>query len=275
MPSYLTRIFGEKSQTFQNIEPPEAKIFRTPKDLRIYAIGDIHGCVRQLRDLAAKIREDIRTDPPKRAMVIGLGDYVDRGPHSKNVIDALVNEDLFPGLETIFLKGNHEVFLIAFLNDPVRSSLWLNYGGRETLQSYGVTPPGKNATPDELIRASRELAEVLPKAHSIFFLSLALSHVEGDYFFAHAGIDPGRSLDDQREEDLTGIRSAFLNTKKMFKKCVVHGHTPVAEAEFLSNRVNVDTGVYLTGKLTAAVFENEGYYTLSSLSSADLKVTVS
>ncbi len=227
-----------------------------PNGMRIYAIGDIHGRLDLLKKMQRLIFEDVSVKGAERNVVVYLGDYIDRGMDSKGVIDHLMQETI-SGVESVFLKGNHEEALISFLSDARYARVWKNFGGFETLLSYGVTPPVKVDDPDDFKSVRDQFAEKLPKEHLDFINGLKLSETFGDYMFVHAGVRPGIELDKQRVEDLLWIRGDFLRSKEDFGKVIVHGHTPQPKPEFHSNRINVDTGAYITNELTAVVLEGE------------------
>lgn len=229
-------------------EPANA---RTPPDTRIYAIGDVHGRADLLGELQARIAKDARRASETRKLVVYLGDYVDRGPDSAGVIERLIDGPL-AGLEQVFLMGNHEDFFLQFLEDPEMGPLWVTNGGDATLASYGVTG-AKDCGAKDMAALSRSLAQKLPDAHLEFLKALSISHREGDYFFAHAGIRPGVPLDRQSDEDLMWIREPFLGSPDEHDVVVVHGHTPVEAGEVHGNRIAVDTGAVWSGRLTAAV----------------------
>jgi serine/threonine protein phosphatase 1 len=149
----------------------------------------------------------------------------------------------------VFLKGNHEAFFGAVLRDPSRITDWFQFGGIQTLMSYGLSPP-PNPDDEEQRALVRQLAAALPPQHLEFLQRLRLTFTCGDFFFVHAGVRPGIPLPEQQEADLLWIREEFLRSQKNFGKYVVHGHTPVRSAEVLPNRANIDTGAYATGNLT-------------------------
>ena len=189
-----------------------------------------------------------------KTQLVFLGDYVDRGPDSKGVVDRLLAiAQTHP--DTVFLKGNHEAAMLDFLSDPADMSRWLDWGGRETLRSYGAP-----ATPKDRNEAVADaFAQAVPDDHLSFFQSLRLHHIEGDYLFVHAGLRPGRALKDQREEDLLWIRKRFHNAKAHERPAhtVVHGHHPVARPVDAGWRIGVDTGACYSGRLSAAVLEGQ------------------
>jgi serine/threonine protein phosphatase 1 len=221
---------------------------------RVYAIGDIHGCDDLLKKALEKMILDSLNHLDKHLIFIGLGDYVDRGSNSKNVIELLLTK-IPAHFEKVFIKGNHELYMLGFINDPQKNVAWLDFGGRETLISYGVKPPMLNKS--DLKRAALELETNLPNTHFDFLKNLQNSHVIDDYFFVHAGIDPDFPYDNQSELALTTIRAKFINyTGNFYGKKIIHGHTPIENPDLQKHRVNLDTGAYLTGNLTIGIFEH-------------------
>ncbi len=225
---------------------------RTADDLRIYAVGDVHGRADLLAQLLACIDADAAAYPAPRAIEVYVGDYIDRGPQSREVLDLLVARSRIRRL--ICLKGNHETYIPDFLRNPAILDQWRLFGGLQTLVSYGVVP---SINPDA--QEQRELAAAfggaLPEHHRQFLANLRPSFTSGDYFFAHAGVRPGVPLSQQHEQDLLWIREDFLLHEEGFGKIVIHGHTPVAEPDIRPNRINIDTGAYATGRLTCLVLE--------------------
>jgi serine/threonine protein phosphatase 1 len=156
--------------------------------------------------------------------------------------------------EAVFLRGNHEIFLPRFLADSRTLDEWRQYGGLETLLSYGLKPtigPGRH----EQVRLADELADALPREHLDFLESLDLFYSCGDFLFVHAGIRPGVPIHEQTEDDLLWIREEFLAHEQPFERFVVHGHTPVSAPDLRPNRINIDTGAFATGRLTCIVIE--------------------
>lgn len=222
---------------------------RAPDDARLYAIGDIHGCAGLLRALLAMIDGDA-ADAAFR--LIFLGDYVDRGPDSKGVIDALLTVKA-ERPDTVFLKGNHEQAMLDFLDRPDLNEEWLHWGGDKTLESYGLSDVwGKH--PEIL---ARELSSRLPPAHLAFLRDLTLFEIAGDYAFVHAGFKPGVAIEAQTEEDCLWIRKAFHNAgpEERPDKIVVHGHHPVKKPLDAGWRIDVDTGAVWSDALTAVVLD--------------------
>ena len=232
-----------------------------PEGARVYAVGDSHGCADSLRALHQEILEDsARADAagPRatRRVVVYLGDYVDRGPNSRGLLDLLIEEPL-PGFEAIHLLGNHEAFMRRFLDGENVVEIWMLNGGTATLRSYGLDVAKLTGTADAAGGLRAALTAAVPEAHRAFLDGLALSHVEGDYFFTHAGVRPGVPLEVQHEEDLIWIRESFLASTADHGKVVVHGHTSTAEPAVRSNRIGIDTGACYGGKLTALALEGE------------------
>jgi serine/threonine protein phosphatase 1 len=230
---------------------------RVPAGRRVYAIGDIHGRADLLMRLLHDLHEDIASGGFEgRPILIFLGDYVDRGFQSKDVINVLLSEMVSP-FETYFLKGNHEAAMLQFLGDPSIGPRWAEFGGAETLVSYGVQPPRTRTSPDEWMTAAKALSLALPPEHLRFLNNLDLCVQVGDYVFVHAGVRPGVPLDQQVEQDLLWIREDFLGDRRELGAVIVHGHTPASRPYKDSRRVGLDTGAYLSGRLTAARFEHD------------------
>jgi serine/threonine protein phosphatase 1 len=228
---------------------------------RCYAIGDIHGRSDLLDRMVDAIARDVAQTPAAKNLTVTLGDYVDRGPDSRGVLDRLARNP-FP-TDYIALKGNHEELFETFLNKPESGPQWRHLGGLETLHSYKV-PVTALMLGKGFEEAAQALHQTLPPAHSAFLGGLKLSLTVGSYFLCHAGVRPGISLESQRAEDLLWIRDEFLNSKAQFGKIVVHGHTPTQSPEVLANRINIDTGAFATGRLTCLVIEDAGLRFLST-----------
>ncbi len=221
-----------------------------PPGKRIYAIGDIHGCSQQLDSLLRQIREDAKLGSAARNLLVTLGDYVDRGPGSREVLERLAGDPL-PGFARVHLCGNHDAMMLEFLENPDTGPLWLMNGGDATCRSYLIEP---SSLP---VALSRDLRTALPDAHLAFLRSLKLSHQEGGYLFVHAGIRPGVALQDQRPEDLMWIRDAFLSSPEDHGQVVVHGHTPRSAPDRQANRIGIDTGACYGGDLTCLILEGD------------------
>ena len=232
--------------------PPQAP--ELPDGVRIYAIGDIHGRYDLLSELLETIEADARGSGAERNILVFLGDYIDRGRQSKEVIELLVG-GLPGGFEAVFLKGNHEETLLQFLEDPQVGRAWRNFGGLETMASYGVQQIAATDNIERLEAMRDEFERRMPDAHVDFLKGLDLRFEAGDYIFVHAGVRPGIPLDLQSDQDLMWIREDFLHHNQRLDKMVVHGHTPSEEVEFRPHRIGVDTGAYLTEKLSCIVLE--------------------
>lgn len=230
-----------------------------PEGVRIYAIGDIHGRADLLAPMLSQIEIDIALHPISRPIVVFLGDYIDRGPSSKTVLDLLTENDF--AFETVFLKGNHEAFLLRFLDNSEILDDWRQCGGLETLISFGIKPP-INPAPHERAQLARGLSNALTATHRQFLEELKPTFVCGDFVFVHAGLRPLVPIQDQEEDDLLWIRDDFLNWAKDFEKIVVHGHTPIREPDIRANRINIDTGAFATGRLTCLTIEGSEIATL-------------
>jgi serine/threonine protein phosphatase 1 len=233
---------------------PKRRQPRVPDGIRIYAIGDIHGRADLLDQVLNRIDADPTKNPNSFEIEVFLGDYIDRGPDSRQVLDRLVARNHTHRM--VFLKGNHETYLADFVNNPRILEDWQRIGGLETLMSYGITP-SINANMATQARLAAAFDRALPESHRGFLGNLKTSFTCGDFYFVHAGIRPGISLEKQREEDLLWIRHEFLLCEEEFSKIVVHGHTPVPEPDVRPNRINIDTGAYATGNLTCLILEDD------------------
>jgi serine/threonine protein phosphatase 1 len=224
---------------------PEA---RGPDGMLIYAIGDVHGRLDLLAEMHARIAAEIMRVRPADWRIVHLGDYVDRGPDSSGVIEFLVRQTARDG-RILSLAGNHDVGFLDFLAEPDPVGLFATNGGVETARSYGVELDLFSM--DGFGESWRALAAAVPQSHRDFLRALKFSVVFGDFFFCHAGIRPGVAFDAQDPFDLTWIRDEFHLHRELYPKVVVHGHTPVREPEICDNRVNLDTGAFASGRLTA------------------------
>jgi serine/threonine protein phosphatase 1 len=250
----IRRFFGASNDDWNGEGVVSLNAARIPDRVRAYIVGDIHGRADLLADLLGLISSDAQTATQHEKLLIFLGDYVDRGPNSKKVIDMILSAR-FPGFETIALMGNHEESMLAFLNDPIGAAEWLKYGGAETLLSYGVSMAPGAPKAVSLKAASRDLNDALGEKHRQFLETLSDTHTLGDFMFVHAGVDPKRPLAMQRPQELRWIREAFTSHSGLYEKVVVHGHTICANPELRENRVCIDTGAYYSGKLTCLVLD--------------------
>lgn len=258
----LKALFGRKKTVI-----PKPSV---PDNVRVYAVGDIHGRLDLLQDLHRQIAIDAARDSASdsasdsgaaavsRRVVLYLGDYIDRGEKSADVIDFLIDHPI-SGCEQYFLKGNHEEMLLTFLDDPSIGSMWMFNGGDATLLSYGGGAQGETLGAARMMAMQRSLCEKLPERHLAFLRALRLYHIEGGYVFVHAGVAPGRPIEEQDSQDLLWIRDEFMQSTDDHGYCVVHGHTICEQPDFRANRIGIDTdtGAYFSGVLTCLVLEGQ------------------
>lgn len=244
----LSRLFPDRSR-----KPAS----RTPPDCVVWAVGDIHGRSDLADGLLNAIRADLSAVGAGRRVLVFLGDHIDRGADSRGVLNRLCDLEADPALEVHFIRGNHEDRMEAFLTDPAVGPSWCDYGGRDTLFSYGVSPPTMRGDMPGWGETARALAEALPEPHHRLLRSQTLSVTIGDYFFCHAGARPGVPLADQLPEDLMWIRQPFLDHPAPFEKVVVHGHTPTEVVVSNERRIGIDTGAYATNVLSAVRLAGE------------------
>ncbi len=237
------RVAGDTPETMRWVRAPG----RLARGRRVYAIGDIHGASDRLRRLRQAIAQDL-AERPATALLVHLGDYIDLGPDSPGVLDLVAGPPPAPGLRVVNLIGDHERMLLdALRGDRAAATDWLWAGGRETLRSWGIDPD-----------SPREVwADSIPPHHRAFLESLRPMHREGDYLFVHAGIRPGVALDAQTLDDLTAMRQPFLFTEGDLGAIVVHGHSNTPQVAVMTNRIGVDTGAGLGGKLSCVVLEDD------------------
>lgn len=234
--------------------PPPRELL--PQGQRIYAVGDIHGRHDLLTATLAAIMADLGAHPSPAPTVIFLGDYVSRGPDSREVIETVRTWNPH-GVDVVTLKGNHEDLLLGFLaGDPAMATEWFAQGGREALGSYGVTPEPSGGN---LAQLRHDFSVALPDAHHHFLERLVAHHQVGGYRFVHAGVAPGVPLDGQRDHDQMWVRGPFLDCLEDFGAVIVHGHSIAAEPQFRRNRIGIDTGAYRSDRLTCLVIDETGY----------------
>lgn len=239
--------FLKSGKTASRNQQPSA-----PAGARLYAIGDIHGRADLLADMRRQIRLDIAQAGKMRTIAVFLGDYIDRGPQSRDVVEILAHWDASDA--AVFLRGNHEQMLLDFLDNPQIFDGWRHFGGLETLQSYSLSATDMRR--DDMFPELRDaLVANMPQKHLAFLRDLPLRYQAGDYFFCHAGVDPRFPVGQQGAEALLWIREPFLESRKDFGKFVVHGHSPSERPDEQPNRLGLDTGAYASGVLTCAVLE--------------------
>jgi len=229
-------------------------------------VGDVHGRADLLEVLLGRIAAEAAMHPEdsQRSLVF-LGDYIDRGASSRGVVERLLADPL-PGFATVRLLGNHEEALLDFLDERSDGLDWLSYGGLETLMSYSVPLKGYPDTPQRAAELRGALAGAVPQSHVAFYRACVLHHTVGDYVFVHAGVRPGVSLEKQHPADLLWIRDEFLRAKAALPgKVVVHGHTICDMPQDVGHRINIDTGAFVSGRLTCLVLRGDSRQFMSTL----------
>lgn len=219
----------------------------------IYAIGDVHGRLDLLRSLEHVLLADAAGRAGQKWFVM-LGDYIDRGPQSAGVLDHLLTP-LPSGIERVCIAGNHEAAMLRFLEQPSRKSSWLGFGGIETLQSYGISETALATASRSALRAL--IHSHIPAEHSDFLARLPLFFTTPNYIFVHAGLRIGTPIEQQHPDDLLWIRNDPAMSYAEFQKVVLHGHTPTPDVVFGDHRISVDTGAYLSGRLSAVRLSQE------------------
>lgn len=232
---------------------------RGPDGLRVYAVGDIHGCLDLLEEMGEWVEADLAARPVPDWRLILLGDYVDRGPESAGVIDWIMERAAREEDRLVALLGNHDAMMRDFLGDAETKHLftWLGNGGLATLASYGLASDqiGDVGEPKGREALRLRALEAVPEAHRSLLAGLPLTARFGDFFFVHAGVRPGVALEAQDSEDLTWIRGPFLASNLDFGGVVVHGHTPTRAIDVRANRIAVDTGAVFGGPLSCVTVE--------------------
>ena len=218
-----------------------------PPGRRVYAIGDVHGCLDRLQAIHTKVAQDLAADPIAAPLLVHLGDYIDRGADSAGVVRHL--QSAFAGVPAVNLMGNHERMMLEALNslDPDTFQHWLDNGGDASLQSWGVPGPHR----------PHGLHRLIPTEDQRFLYALQLHHREGGYLFVHAGLRPGLPLERQSQHDLLWMREPFLSWTGDLGATVVHGHTPTEVPVIRPNRIGIDTGAVRGGALTCVVLEGD------------------
>lgn len=232
---------------------PDPALPRVPEGTRFYVVGDVHGCVEQFNALIEAIEEDDARAGSADTTVILLGDLVDRGPDSAGVIAAA--RDWQEHRKVRILTGNHEEMFLRSFEDIEVLRHFLKFGGRETILSYGLKRKRYNKL--SLEELFEELPKIVSKGDRKFIKSFEDMIIAGDYAFVHAGVDPRRTIDEQKRKDLRWIRERFLNHEGSYSHVVVHGHTIFDEIEDCGMRIGIDTGAYQSGRLTALVLEGD------------------
>jgi serine/threonine protein phosphatase 1 len=220
-----------------------------PPGQRVYAIGDVHGCLDQLVAMHARIADDLAERPVANPVLVHLGDYVDRGPNSAGVVARLAGGEPVRGVPTVNLMGNHEHMMLAAVatGEAEAMELWLANGGTDSLLSWSVP---RSAQP-------KDWHSYMPRRHLLFLRDLTAWYAAGGYLFVHAGIRPGIPFERQSRHDLIWIREPFLSSTQSLEAVVVHGHTPRPEPVVRPNRIGIDTGAVMGGVLTCVVLEED------------------
>jgi serine/threonine protein phosphatase 1 len=245
---FFATLFGKQQRATL---PPEG--VAVPPGVRIYAVGDIHGCAQQLITLLKALKKDA-AGYKGRVVFVGIGDAIDRGPSSSDVVDILQTH-LPDAWEKVFLRGNHEQALLDFLKAPRRTAAWMAWGGLQTLESYGVRLYGPTgARPPEELAADLKLA-VEARGHAQFYRATCLSHTVGNLLFVHAGVRPGVPLHRQTAQELLYIREDFINNPHHLPYRIVFGHTVFPQVWVEPDRLGIDTGAYKSGVLSAVALQ--------------------
>ncbi|MGC1304248.1 MAG: metallophosphoesterase [Caulobacteraceae bacterium] len=242
------RPFSTAFRTIRGAQPVRAAA--APEGVTLYAVGDVHGRLDLLDALLRHVRSDALVSEGHKILVM-LGDYIDRGPRSDQVIARLLAMRADPLLETVCLRGNHEQTLLDFLDDPAIGPAWMRHGGGATLSAYGVEPPARTADLNAWQATAERLAWAIPDSHRRFLQQTSLSYEAGDYLFAHAGVRPGVGWASQTTDDLLSIREPFLSSVRPIPgRVVVFGHTPADAPRLEAGKIGLDTGAYASNLLT-------------------------
>ena len=229
-----------------------------PRGYRAYVVGDIHGRLDLLEQLLAKIHWQLAQRPARKTLLVFVGDLIDRGPSSAQVVERLRTYRR-AGLRTVFLLGNHEEVVLRILKgDTSLISSWLSFGGTQCLKSYGVD--AGNVAKSSDLEALAVIRKAIPEEHVKFLSGFVDTCRFGDYLFVHAGIRPGVELDRQSQSDLRWIREPFLFDESDHGFVVVHGHTITGSVDERPNRIGIDTGAYRTDVLTALAIEGARHW---------------
>ena len=237
-----------------------------PRDRRAYVIGDIHGRLDLLDLLLASIHSEIDQQHPQKVLLVFLGDLIDRGPRSAEVVERLRTYS-HPRVQPVFILGNHEEVLLRILNgEAALIEKWRWFGGSECLRSYGIDPGALKTLPQQ--EALNEIRRAIPREHIAFISSFSDTCRFGDYLFVHAGIRPDVALHEQRQSDLRWIREPFLFDETDHGFMVVHGHSISKRVQQRPNRIGIDTGAYKTDVLTAIAIEGDRRWFLDTSATA-------
>lgn len=235
----------------EKVDARSAVIHALPPHIKtVFAIGDVHGMIDLARKAEMKIADDYDFDPDT-TLILYLGDLVDRGPETAFLLDWLLVRSK-TGAERMFLRGNHEEMMEAFLNDPGQHMNWLDFGGYETLNSYGIMQSHKKLHNMRAKDLTVLLQTTISDSHRRFIADTIDAIESESFLFVHAGVVPDLPIAKQSRDDFLWARDRFMAHEGGFEKTIVHGHTPVKTARYSHDRVSVDTGAYQTGRLTVA-----------------------
>jgi serine/threonine protein phosphatase 1 len=222
-----------------------------------YAIGDVHGCLDQMFAALGRVDDDIEANEIDDPTLVFLGDYVDRGKASAEVLEYLMNLSLSDPEAVVCLMGNHERMMLDFLDKPLKvGPRWLRFGGVETLESYGIAGIDKDASDEQLYEACEELWDAFPEGLEPWLRKLPLRWSTGNLHCVHAALDPAQTVLQQSQDVMLWGCDSFMKTARTDGNWVIHGHTVVEKPVWEHSRVSLDTGCYFTGELTAAAFTN-------------------
>ena len=233
--------------------PPARRVAQVPDGERYYVIGDIHGRLDLFEELIEAIEADDAANEAADTTVILLGDLIDRGPDSCGVIQRA--RDWGETRKVRYIAGNHEEMFLESFDDKEMLRHFVKHGGRETILSYGIKRKRYNELTMKDLQT--EMAGLIPQDHREFLASFEDLIIAGDYVFVHAGLNPKRPVEEQKQSDLRWIRERFLKHPDPFSHVVVHGHTIFEDIERTDHRIGIDTGAFRTGRLTALVLEGD------------------
>jgi serine/threonine protein phosphatase 1 len=243
--------------TFKSLFKSPAKVAPSHIGRLTYGVGDIHGRADLFEKMIDRIRVDSEMIGEKPRIVL-LGDYVDRGPGSRQVLERIIRLKQEAWCEVEALMGNHEEALLQFLREPGYGVSWVEFGGAATLGSYGIAVPAMRTDPEAWEAVRDAFVEVLPREHVELLEGFRISLQADDYFFVHAGVNPDVPLEAQGSQEFLWIRAPFLASEKACDYVVVHGHTPEEEPSNERWRIGLDTGAYATGVLTGVRLHGDG-----------------
>lgn len=223
----------------------------------LYVIGDVHGCLAELDDMLARIETHSEANGVANSKLILLGDYVDRGPKTAQVLERIYTLQAKQPDRVICLMGNHEKMMLEFIDDPAGKGIrWLQFGGSDTLESYGISNPGRKADVEDLTEASMDFEEAMPEGLQSWLRSLPLSFQSGNIVCVHAAMAPDTPPNEQSDRVMLWGHRDFMNTARGDEFWIAHGHTIVKSASCKNSRIALDTGAYQSGRLSAAAISN-------------------